>query len=231
MSKADLKIDWATHAAAKYAVENWHYSENMPKSKLAKLGAWESGKFIGSIIFGVGANNNQAGAYGLGQNQCCELVRVALRNHKNSVSRIVAISLKFIKKAFPGIRLIVSYADPKQGHHGGIYQAGNWIYSGRSQAQSELLVDGVFVHKRTAHDRWGTASPEKIKAKTGKTVEWAPVEWKHVYLMPLDKEMSKQILPLSKPYPKRAGSDTKDTPPHQGGEGGSTPTPALHSNP
>jgi hypothetical protein len=30
MSKADLKIDWATHAAPKYACEHWHYSESVP---------------------------------------------------------------------------------------------------------------------------------------------------------------------------------------------------------
>jgi hypothetical protein len=44
MAKADLRIDWATHAAAKYACENWHYSGCMPVGKLVKVGAWESGK-------------------------------------------------------------------------------------------------------------------------------------------------------------------------------------------
>ncbi len=53
--------------------------------------------------------------------------------------------------------------------------------------------------------------------------------WKHKYLMPLDTEMRKRIVPLSKPYPKRAGGDTTDTPVFQTGEGGSTPTSALQS--
>jgi hypothetical protein len=53
-------------------------------------------------------------------------------------------------------------------------------------------------------------------------------EGKHRYLMPLDNEMRQRILPLAKPYPKRAGSDTKDTAGHHPAEGGSTPTPALH---
>ena len=55
MGKVDLKIDWATYKAAKYAVEHWHYSRCMPKSKLSKIGVWENGKFIGAVIFGYGA--------------------------------------------------------------------------------------------------------------------------------------------------------------------------------
>jgi len=204
MGKADLRIDWATHAAAKYACENWHYSGCLPAGKLVKVGAWEHGKFIGVVLFGRGANNRMAQAYNLSQDQACELVRIALTKHTAPVSKIAAQAMRFLKRQSEGLRLIVSYADPKQGHHGGIYQAGNWIYSGRSQAQRELLINGTFTHKRSAHAKYGTASPEKIAAMSGAKVEWAPVEWKHVYLMPLDAQMRERILPLSKPYPKRA---------------------------
>ena len=210
MGKADLRIDWATHEAAKYACVNWHYSGCLPAGKLVKVGAWERGKFIGVVLFGRGANNRMASAYQLAQDQACELVRIALTKHDVSVSRIAAQAMRFLKAQGKGLRLIVSYADPKQGHHGGIYQAGNWVYSGPSQAQRELIINGVFTHKRSAHAKYGTASPEKITAKSGAKVEWAPKEWKHVYLMPLDKDMAKQIKPLSKPYPKRVKQATTD---------------------
>ena len=203
MAKADLRIDWATHEAAKYACANWHYSGCLPAGKLVKVGAWECGKFIGVVLFGRGANNRMASAYNLGQDQACELVRIALTSHISPVSRIAAQAMRFLKQQSEGLRLIISYADPKQGHHGGIYQAGNWTYQGRSQAQRELLINGVFTHKRSAHAKYGTASPEKIMAMSGSKVKWAPVEWKHVYLMPLDKKMQARIMPLAKPYPKR----------------------------
>lgn len=226
MSKNDLRVDWATHEAAKYAVENWHYSGCLPSGKLVKVGVWEYGKYIGVVLFGRGANNRMASAYKLKQDQACELVRIALRDHKTPVSRIAAIAMKFLSRSNHGLRLIISYADPKQGHHGGIYQAGNWLYSGRSQAQSELLIDGVFTHKRSAFAKYGTASPEKIRAKSGKEVEWAPKEWKHIYLMPLDKEMRANILPLSKPYPKRGKQATTGDHPVSGG---AAPTATLQS--
>ena len=40
-------------------------------------------------------------------------------------------------------------------------------------------------------------------------------------------DMRRRIEPMAKPYPKRAASDTGDTPAIQAGEGGSTPTAAL----
>lgn len=223
--KPQLKIDWATHAAAKHACENWHYSRCVPAGKLVKVGAWEAGKFIGVVLFSRGANNRMAGAYHLGQDEACELTRVALTAHTAPVSRIVALALRFLRSNSPGLRLAVSYADPKQGHHGGIYQAGGWLYAGPSQAQRGLLIDGVFTHKRSAHAKYGTASPEKIREMSGRKVEWAPVEWKHIYLMPLDAAMREQITPMAKPYPKRAKDQAASFPDALGGE---TPTRALH---
>jgi hypothetical protein len=42
--------------------------------------------------------------------------------------------------------------------------------------------------------------------------------------------MRKQLQPLSRPYPKRVGSDTDDTPDDQSGKGGLAPTPTLQNS-
>ena len=202
--KPELKLAWVSIDAARHACLNWHYSRKLPSGKLAKIGVWEDGKFIGVVIFGRGANNHIATPYELKQTQVCELVRVAMRSHITTVSRILSISIKFLKKQMPGMRLLLSYADPEQGHHGGIYQAGNWIYAGKSQAQRELLINGVEVHKRSANAKYGTASPEKISKMTGKKVEYGPLLWKHTYLMPLDKETRCKILKKAQPFPSRS---------------------------
>jgi hypothetical protein len=215
--KADLKIDWATHEAAKYAVENWHYSECMPAGKLVKVGVWEYGKFIGVVLFGRGANNNLGSPYGLEQTEICELVRIALTKHKTPVTQVVAFALRFLKKQSPGIRLIVSYADPMQGHHGGIYQGGNWLYVGRSQAQAEVIVNGKIMHKRTANALFGTI----------KGLQKSAILWKHKYLYPFDDSLKKKLEALKKPYPKRGESIGNDAPGFQSGQGGVTPTSPL----
>jgi hypothetical protein len=237
VSKCDLKLDWATHEAAKYAVENWHYSGCMPRFKSVKIGVWEDMKFIGCLVFADGANNNMLRPYGLQYHEGCELVRVALTKHKTQVTRLISISFIFLKQKFPEFRLILSYADPDQGHHGGIYQGGNWIYAGQTEPADEYIVNGRKMHGKAL--RQSRSSHRFGKVKSANVFEWCRKfidpnaekvigSRKHRYLMPLDTEMRVKILPLARPYPKRAGSDTTDTAPFQGAKGGSIPTPALH---
>jgi hypothetical protein len=220
-AKPVLKIDWATHEAAKYACVNWHYSGCVPPSKSVKIGAWEDGAFIGVVVFGVGATQAIGSPFGLKPIEVCELVRVALNKHKTAVSRIISIAVRFLAKQSPGLRLIVSYADPNQGHHGGIYQAGNWVYIGKNPGSSYEVIcpDGIQRHAR--------AAIHKYKSCAGfKRVE---MENKHKYVMPLDEKMRLQIEPLRKPYPSRAGSKANVASAFHAEEGGATPTPALQS--
>ena len=226
MSKHDLKIDWATHKAAKYACENWHYSKTLPVGKLVKIGVWEREQFVGVILYAWGMNRNLGGPYGLGMKECCELVRVALKKHTTPVSRMMAFSFRFLKKQSPGLRLIVSFSDPAEGHHGGIYQATNWVYAGQSSANYEWRLNGKRLNKRAyTGQQFGGGKGSIAKVPDGAVK--VPLPGKHRYLMPLDQEMKKAVLPLSKPYPKRAGSVVSDTPAIHAGEGGANPTPAL----
>ena len=202
MSKADLRIDWATHEAAKYACVNWHYSGCLPAGKLVKVGAWEHGKFIGVVLFGRGATPNLGKPYNLGQDECVELVRIALTKHDTPVSRIVSLAIKFLHRTNPKLRLIVSFADQSQGHHGGIYQAGNWVYIGQSATSRFWRVHGKLTHPRTVIERGGSNSLAGAK-NMDPNAEAVMVPGKYRYLMHLDAEMRKQIAPLAKPYPKR----------------------------
>ena len=229
MSKSDLRIDWATHAAAKYACENWHYSKSIPMPPVVKVGVWECGKFIGAVLFSRGASPHLGTAYSLDQVECCELTRVALARHRSSVSRIIAIAIKFLKNNSPGVRLIVSFADQNEGHHGGIYQAGNWIYSGVTGTKFDYIgPDGKKYRDRQVTSS-GVAKQFGKITKVFKTSECKPLllKGKHRYLMPLDDEMRKQIEPLRKPYPKRVRSIDGDATASQAVEGGSTPTRTL----
>lgn len=193
MNKTDLRLDWASHKAAKYACERWHYSRCLPTGKLIKVGVWEAGEFIGCVIFGRGANNNLGKSYALEQTQICELVRIAINKHQSPISRIVSIALQFLRIHNPGMRLCASYADPVQNHHGGIYQAGNWIFVGQQSGQTEYYFNGQQTHGRSVMAQRGTiVGLHKI-----------PIPGKFKYLMPLDAGMRNKILPLSKTYPKR----------------------------
>lgn len=203
--KSELKIDWASHEAAKYACENWHYSKCLPVGKLVKVGAWEGGKFIGCVLFGRGANKNMPKPYGLRQDECVELVRLALTNHLTPVSKIMMLAVQFLRQSNPGVRLIVSYADLDSNHHGGIYQATNWIYEGlfNKDTVSAFIINGKKTHKKTIDNLGVKQSLAEVRRCLDPNAQKFRTKGKHKYLMPLDKEMRDKIAPLAKPYPKR----------------------------
>lgn len=232
MTKADLRIDWATHEAAKYACENWHYSGCLAVGKLVKVGAWENGKYIGVVIFARGANHNMSKPYGLGQDQCVELVRVALTSHFTPVSKIMSLAIKFLKRTNEGIRLVVSYADIDHGHHGGIYQATNWIYEGvfNQGARQGFVINGRLRHNKSVHSLGVKQSLAEVKKHLDQNAKEVFTKGKHKYLMPLDDDMRKRILPLAKPYPKRAKQAMASSPEAQR-QGGTDPhAPSLASS-
>lgn len=203
-SKADLRIDWATHAAAKYACEHWHYSKRMPSFKRLQVGVWEGGAFVGVVMFGQGATPEYGKKFGLQSKQVCELTRVALNQHKCQTSRVLSLALKFLRKRCPNLRLVISFADSSQGHHGGIYQAINSIYDGKVETHA-YRVNGKIEHPKTLHSRYGKGgqSIPWLRAHVDQNSERVVASIKHRYLMPLDSEMRARIAPLAQPYPKR----------------------------
>ena len=203
--RPELKLDWATHKAAKYAVEHWHYSERLPAGKSVKVGVWENGTFIGVVMFGMGSGNATSGKqYGLNKtHDVAELTRVALNAHKTPVSRIIAIAIKMLMKQSPEIRLLISFADEMgQGHHGGIYQAGNWLYAGAFVGDGGFKIFGKPMHTRSVHSKGWKQQLSWLQANVDPNCVKMATK-KHRYLMPLDKEMKEQIEELRQPYPKR----------------------------
>ena len=208
MHSSELKIDWATHEATQFAVEHWHYSKRLPVGPLVKVGAWEAGKFVGVVLFSRGASPTLGNAYGLTQTEVCELTRIALRQHSTPVSRIMAIATKFMQRQCPGVRLVVSFADPDQGHHGGVYQANGWIYTGRSADSLQRFHEGRWKHAREIS---GGAFGGKRKVQNYQSLPSQVSSGKHRYLLPLDKGMREQVEQLRQPYPKRVGSAASGT--------------------
>lgn len=205
MSKVDLRLDWCSHEAAKYAVEHWHYSKSMPTPPVVKIGVWESGNFIGCVLFSRGATTNYGKAYRINTTQVCELTRVALNNHKSPVSRILSIAIKMLRAKEKGLRLIISFADANHGHLGKIYQATNWVYTGQTSASSKFSDSlGRIWHGRQV-SRTGVKRQYGEYRRVPKIEDCHRIRElpKHRYLMPLDDAMRAQIEPLRKPYPKR----------------------------
>ena len=228
-NKPALKIDWATHEAAKYACLNWHYSKCLPAGKVVKVGVWENGNFIGVVLFSRGATPHIGSPYKLTQYEVCELTRIALTKHETQVSKIISIALRLLKKKCPKTKLVVSYADADQNHSGGIYKATNWIYEGLKNCgtRGAFIVKGKKTHPRTIGAGGGVQSIQWIRKNIDPRATEFFTKGKHKYLMPLDEQMRNNIKHLHKPYPKRVSSADSGTLGFQPRGGGANPTDTL----
>jgi hypothetical protein len=200
---SDLRLDWCSYDAAEYAVKNWHYSETTPAGKLLKIGVWENSDFIGVVVYSRGAAPNIGSPYGMDQTEVCELTRIALDNHETPVSRIISISLKLLQDRSPGVRIVVSFADPRQNHDGTVYQAANWYYEGQGDDDLYIKIDGEVHHPKSIYSKYGTQSVSKLNRMLGEgRVQGVYRPAKHKYVYPLDDDAEKKVESMQKPYPK-----------------------------
>jgi hypothetical protein len=198
-----LVVTGCSSKAARWAVEQWHYSRTMPVGKLVRLGVWEHGEFVGAVIFGLGASPHLARSLDVKGTECCELVRVALKEHEAPVTEIVAEAIRVLRRHSPGLRLVVSFADPFHGHVGRIYQAGNWLYLGTTAPATAYRDRRGKLH----HSRVVTGSGYVVQfgrmTKVPKPSDLTKVELpgKHRYAMPLDRALRRRLARVAQPYP------------------------------
>lgn len=213
-----MRLARSSKTAIKYACRHFHYSETVPVNPIGYNVYNDNDEWCGVILYAAGATPNIGRQYNVPIGGVLELVRVALNGKQESTSQALAMSLKQLHKDVPQCRLIVSYADCDQNHLGTIYQATNWIYEGQMGGGRYFVIHGKKTHPRTIYSR--TVTIDGKKQHCPQTLEMVRKffdsdatifvsEGKRKYLMPLDKRMRKQIMPLAKPYPKNDGQWTK----------------------
>lgn len=221
-SDPDLIVAPVAPAAARYAVEHWHYSARMPSPPLVSYGAWEHSRYIGAVIFGRGGAPHLASSFAVGPYEIAELVRIALRVHDAPVSQIGAAAVAALRRSAPGLRVLVSYADPYYGHHGGIYQAMNWLYLGTTSPAPMYRhrATGELLHSRSVSPS-GYKRHYGVRKPSPRTDQCDLVRMpgKHRYVLPLDRPMRRRLSAYARPYPLRGGSVEGDTPVSPDGRG------------
>lgn len=223
-----LRLDFCSRQAATFAVKAWHYSRAMPSGRLVCIGGWEDGAFIGAVIFGRGASSQIHSPFNLQQSEVVELCRVALRPHVTPTSRVVALAVRLLRKQSPGLRLIVSYADPEHGHVGVLYQSMNWLYLGTTNRESLIRLNGELFHPRTVGSRYRTRAMDWLRQHVAADAAHLRTAPKFRYALSLDDAMRRQLMPRVRPYPRHASEAEKrcgrDLLP---AEGGANPTRSL----
>lgn len=100
---------------------------------------------------------------------------------------------------------VFAYADPKAGHHGGIYQALGAVYCGLSPSYTGWRgADGTMLHPRSAVSAFGTQAQAAMSDRGYEPVQGA-FGGLHTYILPLRQETALRavLAPHARPYPKR----------------------------
>jgi hypothetical protein len=167
-----------------------HYAKRIPSISFA-FGLFEGSFLLGILTIGKPASPNLCiGVCGEDLSQYVyELNRLCINDglEKNVLSYFLSKSLKLIKEDL----IIVSYADKSMGHHGYIYQATNWIYTGSTKERTDIgIEDGT--HGRH-YDKLSDKTIRKHRSS------------KHRYIYFIGKQKVNFISKLrykKEPYPK-----------------------------
>lgn len=207
----DIRV--INRSTAKPFIEQYHYTKSVGKVSLA-FGLFDTDnqvehgidfvdKLVGVITYGqVSSRDLAQSLFEQGtQKNTWEFLRMAvLDDVVFPRTAFIAKTIKHIKRNFPQIKCLVSFADQTEGHFGYVYQAANWIYCGTTGKKYHYIVDGKRVNKRMAYDKavqLGITEREFVTQNKWGKIEELP-KFRYVYL--LDRHIQLKLERLK--YPK-----------------------------
>jgi len=194
-----------------YLCKDWclnkHYAKRLPPIEYA-FGLWNTnGEMQGILTYGTPVSSTLRDLWD-NKYKLMELNRLVINEglEKNVLSFFVSQSFNKMPKPL----VLVSYADTSKNHHGYIYQATNWFYTGLSIPFKDVAVKGLeHQHHSTIEDlvRGQKNRMDALRKMFGDKLYYVERPQKHRYFYFIGnkkncKEM-KQMLPYKiLPYPK-----------------------------
>jgi hypothetical protein len=133
-SAKDLIVKPISAADANRIVKSLHYSGKVVQNSQLHLGVFLNGRCGGAMQFGPSLDKRkiQPLVSGTLWNEFLELNRMAFADWlpRNSESRCIAYAMRWIRKTYPHIKWIVSFADGTQCGDGTIYRASGFVLAG-----------------------------------------------------------------------------------------------------
>ncbi len=135
-------------------IKQLHYSGKVVQNSQIHLGVFLDGRCGGVLQFGPSLDKKKIIGLveGTRWTGFLELNRMALAEWlpQNGESRSIAMSMRLLKKHYPHLEWIVSFADGTQCGHGTIYQASGFDLTGIVKSKNLVrLPDGSTIHKMT----------------------------------------------------------------------------------
>lgn len=242
-SARDLRVEPISAADAGKVVAALHYSGSAVRNSQLHLGVFLNGRCGGAMQFGPSIDKRKMLGIvsGTKWNEFLELNRMAFADWlpRNSESRALGYAMRWIRRIYPHLKWIVSFADGTQCGDGTIYRASGFVLTQIRRNKTMLrMPDGSIVADKTLNDH-----PVKTSGWWKKRGAVPLDGFQLRYLFFLDPESRRKLTCEEIPFSeidragarmykgkKRAGSADSGTSVVQTEGGGATPTPALSDN-
>ena len=188
-----------------------HYSKKFYNATYIHLGVFICGELLGVLQYGYAMNPASCGSVveGTQMDEYLELNRMWLddKAERNSETKAISYSLRYIRSKFPKIKWIQSFADERCGCFGIVYQAASFDFYGE-HTSSFWSLDGETFHNSIMTSEKAGARGYKLlnNPKNKDRVE------KHTlrqfrYIKFIDKRWKKKCLLKEQPYLKYYNGD------------------------
>lgn len=241
-----LKIKYISSKDANSFVKIWHYSKKIVQNSQVHFGVFHNDTLMGVMSFGASMDKKRMAntVSGTLMHNFLELNRMAFADKlpKNSESRALSIALRMIKKEYPNIEWIVTFADGTQCGHGTIYQATGFHLIGIKKNTSILkMPDGSVVARKSLDDHIDKKTGRYMSsiAKESGAKPLIGFQLKYIYFLHKDaiNRLSVPILSYKKISEHGAAMYKGKRIEHESNagsfhepEGGAIPTDALQAN-
>ena len=183
-----------------------HYSKKYFNNSYIHLGVFIKGQLLGVLQYGHLLNNNSVSSIvkGTKNGEACELNRMWLHDKakRNSESKAISYSVKYLKGKYPKIKWFQSFADERCGGLGIVYQACSFNYYG--EHISTFYTDG----EKYYHNIQVTAKREKAGIQVKDKNKLNKVELRQFrYIKYLHTRTEKYCVLKKKPYLKHYNND------------------------
>lgn len=238
MKAKDIIVKPISAKDANRIVKSCHYSGKVVPNSQLHFGVFLDGKCGGAMQFGPSMRKDliQPLVHDTKWNGFIELNRMAFADWlpRNSESRAIAVAMRLIRKAYPHIEWVVSFADGTQCGDGTIYRASGFALTGIKKNTEMVIhpVTGEIMATMAAYHKGHAAEISKWQRMHG-------FMFRYIYFLNQEAKsrLTVPILPFSEierrgaemylGKPKRAESIAVDAPCIQQGEGSASLTSAL----
>lgn len=181
-----------------------HYSGKFYNATYIHLGVFMDGELHGVLQYGYAMNpaSQEGVVANTGIKEYLELNRMWLDDAcpRNSESMAISFSIKYIKRKYPKIRWIQSFADERCGRFGVVYQAANFGFYGEHTATFWTLDNQVYHNSLMTRDPSLSRAAAILQDGKDRAVSSELRQFRYIYF--IHKSAEKDCLLDRCEYPK-----------------------------